>query len=186
MLRARDNPFASCRVLRQRYRLDESGWALLLARLRGLRHRGAIVGPEGSGKTTLLEDLAARLESSGWRITLLRLTTEQPSLATAEWRRLGTLEGRDLVLVDGAEQLSRWPWLRLRFRARRAGGLVITTHAAGRMPTIWRCRTTPELLCELSSSLGVPLTELEAQDLFRRHRGNLRDALRELYDRFAA
>jgi hypothetical protein len=51
-MRARDNPFAVRRVLKLRYRLSESGWDELLARLERLDHRAAIVGAEGSGKTT--------------------------------------------------------------------------------------------------------------------------------------
>jgi hypothetical protein len=186
MLRARDNPFATDRVLRERYRLDASGWALLFARLRTLRHRGAIVGPHGSGKTTLLEDLAARLASGGWRITHARLTVEFPVLGVSiPSRRLAALEPRDLLLIDGAEQLSalRWGWVR--FRARGAGGMIITTHKPGRLPTLWRCSTTPELLRDLSGSLGVPLAEHDAAALHARHSGNLRNALRELYDRHA-
>jgi hypothetical protein len=166
--------------------VDASGWALLQARLRSLRHRGAIIGPHGSGKTTLLEDLARRLEANGWRVAQVRLTAEfpdpGPELAAPALRRLGS---RDVLLIDGAEQLSRWRWLRLRFLTRHIGGLVITTHEAGRLPTLWRCSTTPELLRDLSGSLGVPLAEGEAVELFSRHSGNLRDALRELYDRHA-
>jgi hypothetical protein len=186
MLRARDNPFATDRIIRERYRLDASGWALLSARLRVLRHRGAIVGPHGSGKTTLLEDLAERLAMQGWRITQVRLTEEFPSLGRSiSARKLRALEPRDLLLLDGAEQLAAPQWWLVRWRARRAGGIIITSHTPGRLPTLWRCRTTPELLRDLSDSLGVPLAENDAADLYSRHRGNLRNALRELYDRHA-
>jgi hypothetical protein len=186
MQRARDNPFATDRVLRQRYRLDASGWALLMARLRTLRHHGAIVGAHGAGKTTLLEDLAERLAANGWRITQARLTVESPALGLSiSTRRLAALEPADLLLIDGAEQLSALRWVWVRFRARHAGGIIITTHTAGRLPTLWRCRTSPELLCDLSGSLGVKLAPRDAADLFDRHRGNLRNALRELYDRHA-
>lgn len=186
MRRARENPFATDRVLRERFRLDASGWALLGARLRGLRHRGAIVGPHGSGKTTLLEELARRFTAQGWRVVSVRLTVEYPALGLAiPRRRLTALEPRDLLLIDGAEQLSPWQWWLVRFRARQAGGIIITTHTPGRLPTLWRCRTSPELLRDLVDSLGVPLAVHEATDLFERHRGNLRDAIRELYDRYA-
>lgn len=187
MLRARDNPFATDRVLRERYRLDASGWALLSARLRALRHRGAIVGPHGAGKTTLLEDLAARLAGQGWRVTSVWLTVESSRLGmSVSPRRLAALEPRDLLLIDGAEQLSWLQWWLVRCRARGAGGIIITTHTPGRLPTLWRCCTTPELLRDLSDSLGVPLAERDAAELFSRHAGNLRNALRELYDRHAA
>lgn len=186
MLRARDNPFATDRVLRERYRLDESGWALIAARLRALRHRGAIVGPHGSGKTTLLEDLALRLTHQGWRLTTVRLTAEFPRPGAAmPARGIAALEPQDVLLIDGAEQLSRPQWWWWRLRARGAGGIIITSHAPGRLPTLWRCRTTPELLRELSGSLGVALGADDAAELFTRHSGNLRNALRELYDRHA-
>lgn len=186
ILPAHELPAPAERVRRERYRLDASGWALLFARLRALRHRGAIVGPRGSGKTTLLADLAERLAANGWRIVHARLTVEFPALGLAiSSRRLAGLEPRDLLLVDGAEQLSPVRWLALRLRARHAGGLIITTSEAGRLPTLWRCRATPELLRELSGSFGVTLAEADASALFERHGGNLRTALRELRDRQA-
>lgn len=186
MRRARDNPFATDRVLRERFRLDASGWALLFARLRGLRHRGAIVGARGSGKTTLLEELAARFATQGWRVVSVRLTVEFPALGLAISRqRLARLEPCDLLLIDGAEQLSAWQWWLVRFRARHAGGIIITAHRPGRLPTLWRCQTSPALLRDLVNSLGVPLAAHDATDLFTRHQGNLRDAIRELYDRHA-
>jgi hypothetical protein len=186
MRRARENPCASDRVLQERFWLDASGWALLGTRLRGLRHRGAIVGPPGSGKTTLLEELARRFTAQGWGVVSVRLTVEHPALGLAiPRRRLAALGSRDLLLIDGAEQLSPWPWWLVRFRARKAGGLIITTHTPGRLPTLWRCQTSPELLRDLVGSLGVPLAVCAATDLFERHRGNLREAIRELYDRHA-
>jgi hypothetical protein len=180
MRRARDNPFAVHRVLRERYRLSALDWHELLARLERLGRRGAIVGPHGSGKTTLLEDLAGRLEGQGWRIHLLRFNADQ--------RRLGvppTWEPADFVLCDGAEQLSVLDWRRLARRASRAGGLVITTHRAGRLSVLHRCETSPELLRSLAASLGEPLSARECGELHARHDGNLRAALSELYDRWA-
>ena len=93
MRRARDNPFAVHRVLRERYRLSAVEWQELIARLARLGWRGAIVGPHGSGKTTLLEDLAGRLEGQGWRTHWLRFNAGQRRLA-----RLPRWEAGDLVL----------------------------------------------------------------------------------------
>ncbi len=180
MRRARDNPFAVHRVLRERYRLSAFEWQELMARLELLGRRGAIVGPHGSGKTTLLEDLAGRLEGQGWRIHMLRFNADQ--------RRLGvpsTWERGDFVLCDGAEQLSVIDWRRLARRARSAGGMVITTHRAGRSTVLHRCETSPELLRNLAASLGEPLSVRECGELYARHDGNLRAALSELYDRWA-
>jgi hypothetical protein len=179
MQRARDNPFAVHRVLRERYRLSTVEWQELMARLERLGRRGGIVGPRGSGKTTLLEDLAGRLEGQGWQIRLLRFNRDR--------RRLGSLarwDAGDFVLCDGAEQLSFLDWRRLALRAASAGGLVITTHRAGRLPVLHRCETSPELLHGLAASLGERLSTRECGELHARHHGNLRAALSELYDRW--
>jgi hypothetical protein len=63
--------------------------------------------------------------------------------------------------------------------------LVVTTHREGRLPTLWRCATTPELLRNLVRELDVGLDEADARALHARHHGNVRDALRELYDQAA-
>ena len=180
MRRACDNPFAVHRVLRERYRLSAVEWQALMARLERLGWRGAIVGPHGSGKTTLLEDLAGRLERQARRIHWLRFSTDQRRLAfVPRW------EAADFVLCDGAEQLSFPDWRRVAAGARNAGGLVITTHRAGRLPLLHRCETSPDLLHSLIASLGEPLSTRECGELHARHDGNLRAALRELYDRWA-
>ncbi len=187
MLRARDNPFASERVLKERYRLDEAGWAELLTRWEALGRRGALVGPHGSGKTTLLEDLAARLKREGWRAVWVRLSAEVPRLpAACDADFFAELGARDVVLVDGAEQLGFLSWWRFRWRVRKAGGLIVTTHRAGRLGMLRRCETTPALLRELVVALGETVSEAEAARLHARHRGNVREGLRELYDERAA
>lgn len=182
--RARDNPFATHRVLALRYRLRGVSFDQLLARLAGLGFRAAVVGPEGAGKTTLLEELSERLAAQGFRLRALTLRRGQrrPSPAQEE-RLLGDLSAGDLLAVDGAEQLGRLAWRRLRRRSRGAGGLLATSHREGLLPTLYRCATSPELLAAIVAELlgddppGADLTEL-----FYRHRGNLRAALRELYD----
>ena len=182
-MRARDNPFAVQRVLAVRYRLAGTTWEELLARLAGLRFRAAIVGPHGHGKTTLLEDLGERLAGEGFRIRTATLHEGE--------RRLGSRRGaalfrdphpRDLLLVDGAEQLDRLAWWHLRGRGRSAAGLIVTSHRPGLLPTLHECRTTPELLAAIAHELGGEGTADIVPGLFARHRGNLRDALRELYD----
>ena len=179
MLPARDNPFSSDRVLRLRYQLDAAEWTRLHAKLSRQRYRGALVGHHGSGKTTLLEDLAAHLARTGWQPRWVRLSTENRGLPRDFQRSFGP---RDFVLLDGAEQLGLLAWWQFRARTRRAGGLVITTHQLGRLPLLRHCTTSPELLQALVARLSSPLSLDEARALHRRHRGNLREALRELYD----
>jgi hypothetical protein len=187
-MRARDNPFRSDRVLEVRYR-PVGSWDALLAKLESLGHRAAIVGPKGSGKTTLLEDLAPRLRAAGFAIRELRLDTETPRFAPGFLGGFfAPLGARDVILFDGAEQLGRVGWARFERRARAAGGLVVTSHRSGLLPTLMETSTTPELLDLLVEQiLGEraievrPLTPL----LFRKHAGTLREALRELYDHYA-
>lgn len=195
-MKARENPFRVARV-RAAIRYARSaadpdatrdGAIALLPRLQALSCRAAIVGPHGSGKTTLLEDLEYLLTQRGCRITHLRLDTEAPRLPH-DWptcaRRLGA---RDIVCFDGAEQLAALAWTRLRWQARRAGGLIVTTHHPGRLPTLVACATSPALLDRIMRRLAHDdlAAAPSAAELFARHGGNLREALRELYDVYAA
>jgi hypothetical protein len=185
-MRARDNPFATAHIHRVRYQFDGLTWDQFLERLAQRNYRGAVVGPEGAGKSTLLEDLRSRLAARGFEPVPLRLTQEAPRFPRALLRHLGaTLARRHVVLLDGAEQMSRWDWGIFRWRIRRAGGLVITAHRPGLLPTVLTCATSPGLLSEIVRRLlgeTGSVSHEEIERLFRRHRGNVREALRELYD----
>jgi len=186
MLRVRENPFSADRVLRLRYRLSPEDWKKLFAKLAQNHGRGALVGPKGSGKTTLLEDLAIRLRYKGKNVTMIRLSTEFPRLpGSFNAAFFSRLTASDAVLLDGAEQLTFTQWLRFRWRTRRAGCVVVTTHHARRLPTLHRCTTSPILLGELVSSLWKELGTAEIEALHQRHSGNIREAFRELSDRYA-
>jgi hypothetical protein len=188
-MKARDNPFTVQRVLRLRYRLSESQWGHFLQHLERREYRGALVGPEGSGKTTLLEDLGARLELQGMATRWLRLSRER----RPEWRSLceewiAGLRADDVILFDGAEQIPWWSWRGFLRQVRFARGLVITTHRSGRLPTLRHCRTSLELTQSLVEQLIGPLHSEGKQritTLYSRHRGNVRDVLRTLYDHYA-
>jgi len=186
-MRARDNPFSTDRVLRVRYRPQGVTWDALLARLEALGWRAAIVGPEGSGKTTLLEDLAPRLQKRGLSTHPVGVTREAPRLPRrVEDDLVAAIGPRDVVLFDGADLLPWLDWRRFRRRTTAAGGLIITTHRPARLPTLVECATSPALLAEIVAALLGP-AEAEAWrarlvEMHARHRGNLREALRELYD----
>jgi len=163
-------------------------WDRLLERFEALGRRAAIVGLHGAGKTTLLEDLEPRLAGRGYRLRKVFLRDGQRRLGPQRSALLARLQPGDLLLVDGAEQLAPWAWWELQRRARRAAGLLITVHEPGRLPTLWESRTSPGLLADLAAELVGPAeaATLPLAELFERHRGNLRDALRELYDLYAA
>jgi hypothetical protein len=187
-MRARDNPFAVDRVLSIRYELPEGQAGRLLARLERLRYRAAIVGPHGTGKTTLMEDLEEPLAGLGFRVMHLRLDSESRRFSQGRLSQLAaTLDARDIVCLDGAEQLDWLRWMTFRWRTRHAGGVLITSHRPGLLPTLIECTTSPELLDRIVGRLASQAGGgWSAKDLFARHHGNLRDALRELYDLYAS
>jgi hypothetical protein len=183
MTLARDNPFATDRVLRVRYRPQGWTWEQLLGRLSALDYRAAIVGPEGRGKTTLLEDLGGRLRAAGRGVRLLGLSRERRAFPRAFLHDFfGDVSGRDVVLLDGAEQMSRLAWGDFARRSKRAGGLVITSHRPGLVPTLVECETSVDLLRGIVRDLHAGGADASLDARFHRHRGNVRDVLRELYD----
>jgi hypothetical protein len=191
-VKARDNPFGAARILSTvRYEGPEGAAAALLPRLEALGYRAAIVGPHGSGKTTLLEDLEAVLAARGFRIVHVRLDSEDRRPPQDWMSRAPCLDARDIVCLDGAEQLGPIGWRGFHWRARRAGGLIITAHTPGRLPTLIACATSIELLDRIIHRLTPDHLRTSAPSessaaLFGRHRGNVRDALRELYDVYAS
>lgn len=182
MLLARENPFRLDRVMCVRYRPVGTTLDAIVARFHAIGRRGAIVGPHGSGKTTLLEDLEARLRGAGERV--YRLTPEECGARGA--LRADTLAGTVLTL-DGAGVMSWRGRLGLRRLARQAGGLLLTAHRPTAVPTLFECRTSSALLESILRDLSPePADPAWAAGLFARHRGNIRSALAEAYDRAAA
>jgi predicted AAA+ superfamily ATPase len=183
-MKARENPFRVDRVLTIRY--QPQGWAFddLLTRLAQLNYRGAIVGPEGSGKTTLLEDLAPHLAKRSLHARYLRLDRDQRSFDPAMLEQFFVqLSDCDVICFDGCEQLPDRAWREFLKRSERAGGLIITTHEPRRLPALVTCSTTPELLSDIIERLVGSDHSIDVHALHEKHRGNIRDALRDLYDR---
>jgi len=182
--RPADNPFASRRIDGLNYRFRASDLETVVGRLARYRGRGTIIGPHGSGKTTLLEHLAEQLDGRPVRLALNAETARPVEFVIAALPE--PVGSEHTILIDGAEQLGRWAWWRLARRVKNAGIVVITSHTPGRLPTIHECLTSPQLLAELVDELAPKSAEIGGLDeLFRRHGGNIRLCLRELYDLWA-
>jgi len=184
--RPADNPFASHRVEALPYRQSTMSWPDLLRRLDALGGRAALVGCKGSGKTTLMEELSHRLAEP---VVLVRIPGSDPRPNRTAIRQLPRpVTTAHTILIDGAEQLGPLAWRNILNRTRRARRLVATLHKPGRLPTLITCTTDPELLRQLVEELAPnDATALQPtlDDLFRRHQGNIRSCLRELYDVYA-
>ena len=187
------NPFRSACVDALDYEPEGGGWDAIARRLRETNFRGAVIGSHGHGKTTLLLNLAEHVD-------LMPAMPRGSTVATSMWVQVRPDERGNLATVrrmvrgypyllslDGYDLL---PWRdRLRVLARR-GPVLVTSHRRTMLPTVARCRTSPELLGRLIERLSpatrAALTDAAVAALYARHRGNVREALRELYDRLAA
>ena len=160
---AQGNPFASHRIDDLGYRFVDEDWASALSRLAALEYRAAIIGPEGKGKTTLLFELERQLRERGNLVRLERLApqgleTERSVVAAlpgspkprtdcefVDPRHCASdISGEEILLIDSAGLLTQPERLRLRFLARKARGLVITSHEPSWLPTWVTCTTTLE------------------------------------------
>lgn len=183
-MRPRDNPFRIDRVHAVPYMPEGWAWDELIDRLDKLRRRAAIVGNEGAGKSTLMKELARRLEIRGFNSIVVCLARDQRVIAPDIKTAMAAAGPRDMIYFDGCEQLSPLAWARFRMRCRRAGGLLVTTHQPGRLSTLIECRPGPDMLQRIVRQLDPqnPATAAEIDALHARHDGNIRLALRELYD----
>ena len=188
-LTAMENPFCTRRVrpgaIPYQFPAGQTAESLV-GQLRDAGWRGQIVGAHGSGKSALLAALIPAIEQAGRSTLLIELHDGQ--------RRLPIDLGRDprlapplVVIVDGYEQLSRWSRFQLNRCCRRRGlGLLATSHGPVGLPDLARTLASPglaeQIVGELLRGRQWPLTATELRNCYRRHGGDLRELLFELYD----
>jgi molybdopterin-guanine dinucleotide biosynthesis protein len=183
-----ENPFAPEAVENLPFRFPVGAdWETLLRRLESQQWCASIVGGSGTGKTTLLNQLAPHLSARGFEPVFFSLSAD---IGMREKERfpdkLRAVRAPGFILLDGAEQLSTRHWLSVRAAASAAAGFVVTVHRTSRLPVALELETSAKLLDALVVDLtGGKLPEGEAPAIFQRHRGNLRECLRELHGRWA-
>ncbi len=183
MTTAKHNPFATSKVLQVRYTPQDCSWDDLLERLEYLQYRTAIVGACGSGKTTLIEDMHQRLTQQGLacRSIFVTIDVKVPFKTIRQILNTGVF---DVLLIDGADHLNGlvWRWIKGATKRRKIG-LVVTSHTPGMLPTLIECDTSPGLLSNIVTRLTPNTTDPQLiENIYHKHNGNIRDALRQLYD----
>lgn len=180
--RAAENPFRVEQIHAVPYWDPTLDWDALVMRAATPGVRGALVGPHGHGKTTLLLELGERLNARGIAAQYLRVGGDKGA------ERQLQISTDTVYLLDGTELMRPMAWWWLRWRLRRARGLIITVHCAGRLPTLHESRATPATLEYLLAAL-VPedLAALRARipGIFAAHGGDCRAMLFALYDEYA-
>jgi energy-coupling factor transporter ATP-binding protein EcfA2 len=184
------NPFATCwtrpGALPFHFRDGESA-EQLVEKLAKRKWRGTILGPHGSGKSTLLEALKPAIVATGRHIQAISLHNGQRRLPS-HFSAASASAANSVVIIDGYEQLGWVSRLQLWFRCRSAdAGLLVTSHAPVRIPTLIRLAPDRELVEQLISDLcrkvSTNITPADIAASHACHGSNVREILFDLYDR---
>ena len=183
------NPFCAARLRpRAGAFLFATGHSIdqLVEQLRRAAWWGQILGPHGSGKSTLLDSLLSAIERSG-RTTQVAVLHDAQRRLPPEFHAAVDSQRPNLLAIDGYEQLSPWNRFLLKRMCRRRGlGLVVTSHRPMGLPDLFHTSVDVPLAWRVVEQLQrdcPPLVTFDDVVLrLPRHRGNLREALFELYD----
>lgn len=148
-------------------------------------YRGALVGPHGTGKTTLLREVGDRLIEAGLAPMPLFMNSDDRGTLPRHWKSAIRMAGHgDALLLDGYDLLPRWARLWVMHASRGASAVVVTSHRRCVWKTVAKTSSSPAVLERLVAQLtGEDAADSVGLDaLWHKHHGNLRDALRELYD----
>lgn len=180
---AHANPFRHEAVRALGWQMADQDWQKLFANWQKTGRRGAILGRHGAGKSTLLRALGDRLAADGQAVTVIRLTRPRSPADRRDLSdRFDRLGPNDTLLLDSAGNLDIGELWRL--RRLKLAGLIVTGHRLAIAPTVFRLRADPDRFADLAEQL-LPGCDAAARAAFARHRGNMRDALTDLYRQWA-
>jgi hypothetical protein len=166
----------------------ETGWEVILGRLKDAGGWGEIVGPHGSGKSTLLAGLIPLLETEGWRVARIDLHDGERRLPV-DLRQIAETDKRLMLVVDGYEQLGALSRFQLKRYCRRRGwGLIVTAHFTVGLPELLSTAVLLEqakwVVRAILKDSEYSISARELEESYARCRGNLREMLFGLYDLF--
>ena len=183
-MKARLNPLRSSAWSGLGYHFSAgSSWDEVCKRFLELGCKGAVQGEQGSGKTTFLQEFEHRLNTLG--LQAVRVSAKDfPISSWFRFRRLvqQQAQARTVLLLDDADVLPLPHRLILRCWLRRLPGLALAVHGHSFLPAFHHCRTSPALLGELLTEIApAQVSSCKSAELFLKHRGNVREVFRELY-----
>lgn len=184
-----ENPFSTRRIrpgaIPYRFFRGQGSVESVYEKWMSIGPKAQIRGDHGSGKSTLLAVFESRFAADGFTVRTHIMADPRRDartlLADDGWN------SKTVVVVDGFERLSWWERTRLAFKRWFTGArLLITTHVDQGWPEV--CRLEPdesdvvELARLLQSDHAVLVTDDDARRCFRKHQGNVREALFEMFD----
>ena len=165
----------------------------LVAQLESNNWWGQILGPHGSGKSTLIATLEPALTQHGRDVIHLRLHESEHALPKDFFASNYWTKSTQLV-VDGYEQLGWLSKRKVKRHCRQQGcGLLVSSHADVGLPTIFETKPSADLAQWLTRELleqhgnadlceHGPFAASKIAELAKKHGGNVREVLFELYD----